>query len=199
MGAAERVAQWADEGAGAGDFEFTGAVPRVSYEDWADVGAAEPDTRWCVDDGASIACLTSRELWDAVTAGRVSTEVRVWREGFGHWHALGEILDAEERVTVPERSEIRVRAQPLRTMPCELGPELRRGLHPLRALRAALRGAWRGWRGLGRKLRDAAPTPWMAACAGVVVGAAAALSLWCALATWHDAHPPVVSPLERSP
>jgi hypothetical protein len=193
MGAPERAQQWTDEAASMDG--FSGAVPRVSYEDWAEVGAAQPDTHWCVDDGTTIACLTSRELWDAVSTRRMPTDTRVWREGFGHWHALAEILEAEERITVPERSEIRLRARPFQTLPCELTAEPAASLQSLRTWLGRLRARLARW---GRSF-GATPTPFLAACAGVVVGAAAALSLWCAIASWQQAHPPVVSPLERSP
>ncbi len=78
--------------------------------------------RWCVDAGDTLECLTTEEVWSELGAGRISTETRIWREGFGAWLEVASVAELapappleeeSERVSIPERSESR----PLRAAP----------------------------------------------------------------------------------
>jgi hypothetical protein len=69
---------------------------------------------WCVEVDGAIECLSTRQVWKGLAQGRLTPTTPIWRDGLGHWapiEAVAELTDdeGEERVTVPERSEIRAR------------------------------------------------------------------------------------------
>lgn len=101
-----------------------GAAERISRasalaDDSFDRGSLLPDEdleldQWCVEMDGAIACLSTRQVWMALAQGRIGSETPVWRDGLGHWAPIADVVelthDTEgERVSVPERSEIRVR------------------------------------------------------------------------------------------
>jgi hypothetical protein len=180
MGAAERIT----------------AIYDSSIED---VDASDVD-RWCVDAGSSIDCMSTRQVWMALAQGKLDPSTPVWREGFGHWLSISEVVELTQdeedaRITVPEQSEIRVRKQSLELTPT---PDDEHDAQPLPLVRPArirtafarlitapsrgvaqLRSAWRRPRTRGR----------LAALLGVALGAATALSIWAGIAAWRRAHP----------
>jgi len=104
-----------------------GAAKRLSWtsrytDDSVDRGSLAADgeldlDQWCVEIDGALACLSTRQVWMALAQGRISPESPVWRDGLGHWVPIFNVLeltqgDEEERVSVPERSEIRVRRRP---------------------------------------------------------------------------------------
>ncbi|MBM4376080.1 MAG: hypothetical protein FJ095_13425 [Deltaproteobacteria bacterium] len=104
-----------------------GAAERLSRtsryaDDSLDRGSLVPDEeldldQWCVELDGALACLSTRQVWMALAQGRIAPETPVWRDGLGHWAPILDVLeltqgDEEERVSVPERSEIRVRRPP---------------------------------------------------------------------------------------
>jgi hypothetical protein len=68
-----------------------------------DDGDDHRDDPWCVDLGDSIVCMTSDEIRRAVHADELSTDVKVWRDGRGHWHAISLVDElCAEPVAEPE-------------------------------------------------------------------------------------------------
>ncbi len=105
MGAAERISRSSDH-----------ASQRRSLSSWEGEETCDYD-QWCVELDGSITCLSKRQLWTALARGRVAPETPVWRDGLGHWVAIADVAeltvdDEDLRVSVPERSEIRVRRVP---------------------------------------------------------------------------------------
>jgi len=76
---------------------------------------------WCVDDGVSIVCLSTLQVWMALAAGRLDPKTKVWRDGRGYWQPIEQIAEltyapdaqlAEELIDeVPEISEVVIRRQ----------------------------------------------------------------------------------------
>ncbi|MBM4359254.1 MAG: DUF4339 domain-containing protein [Deltaproteobacteria bacterium] len=115
-------------------------MSRTSEADWAegsragswveDGDEALPD-QWCVEVEGSLACLSTRQVWMGLAQGRLTPTTPIWRDGLGHWapiEAVPELTDeeAEERVSVPERSEIRARRRMTTPPPVSPPPELLR-------------------------------------------------------------------------
>jgi hypothetical protein len=101
-----------------------GAAERLSRvsrhaDDSFDRGSLAPEEKldfdqWCVEIDGTLACLSTRQVWMALAQGRIAPDTPVWRDGLGHWAPIVDVLeltqgDEDERVSVPERSEIRVR------------------------------------------------------------------------------------------
>lgn len=106
MGAAERILRRSDDLS-----ELRG------LDSW---DAEEPQEldQWCVELDGSLACLSKRQVWMALARGDLGPATPVWRDGLGHWAAIAdvpELTDDEDEasVSVPDRSEIRVRRLPL--------------------------------------------------------------------------------------
>ena len=191
MGAAERIELRQDS-------EVDEGLERVSAR-LHSLPAAREREKWCVDDGRAITCMTTRELSHALVEGRITPETRVWRDGFGHWHPIGDLCQLvrdDDEVNVPEQSEIRLRARFADTLPIE--PDLEQQTRPARGLRLRVRRLRTGfswprarmprWRTM---VAVVSRTSWLATVAGVTVGALAALAIWGALALWFVAHPQV--------
>jgi hypothetical protein len=77
MGAAERV-------------ETSDLDPCVEFGAWEGEEATEP---WCVDDGANIAVMRTRDIRDGLRTGGLSPEHKVWRDGRACWVAAGEVYE----------------------------------------------------------------------------------------------------------
>lgn len=94
----------------------SGAVSSLESDWEPDEGDLDVDL-WCVDVGGTLECLSTRQVWMRLAQGRLSPTTPVWRDGLGHWAPIETIADltdegADERVSVPERSEIRARRRP---------------------------------------------------------------------------------------
>lgn len=147
MGAAERLSR------------ASGPAPERRRSSSSEHDEAFELDHWCVEIHEEIVCLSTRQVWMGLAQGRLRPETPVWRDGLGHWVAISalpdfteEPLDDEEPVSVPERSEVRLRrvALPVRTTVSEELPSSRvwGGLRAWAA--SASQGARRGARAVGR-------------------------------------------------
>lgn len=50
-----------------------------------------PPPEWCVDQGDSIAAMTTFELWMALARGEVDSQTRVWGHGMDNWEFVADV------------------------------------------------------------------------------------------------------------
>lgn len=50
-----------------------------------------PPPEWCVDQGGSIAAMTTFELWMALARGEIDSQTRVWGHGMDNWEFVADV------------------------------------------------------------------------------------------------------------
>jgi len=53
--------------------------------------ALRPPPEWCVDQGETIAAMTTFELWMALARGDVDAQTRVWGHGMDNWEIVADV------------------------------------------------------------------------------------------------------------
>jgi len=75
-----------DDGAGAGE-----PLVSIGYPELFGVDDLDEDEPWCVDHDDGMDVMTTRALRAALAAGTLSWSTKVWRDGNGFWHEIGEL------------------------------------------------------------------------------------------------------------
>lgn len=105
MGAAERV-------------ETSDLDPCVEFAGWE---GEEPTEPWCVDDGANIAVMRTRDIRDGLRTGGLSPDHKVWRDGRACWVAAGDVYELV--VDQDPAAQSRIRRIERRAGVMDTGPE----------------------------------------------------------------------------
>lgn len=64
--------------------------PLISIQDWFDDEETGP---WCVDNGSGISVMRTRAIYDAVSCGELSPDMKVWRDGRACWLPIAECYE----------------------------------------------------------------------------------------------------------
>jgi hypothetical protein len=83
--------------------EVRASDPFIEIHDSAPlIEIEETEGPWCVDLGDTIECMNSVQIWTALAAGKLTPEVKVWRDGHPCWLP---IADVDELTCEPEHDD----------------------------------------------------------------------------------------------
>jgi hypothetical protein len=68
--------------------------PLESSSDW---DGEEETGPWCVDHGAAIRVMSTRDIYDAVAEGHLTPDTKVWRDGRACWLPIAECYELTVR------------------------------------------------------------------------------------------------------
>ncbi|MBW2456786.1 MAG: hypothetical protein JRI68_19875 [Deltaproteobacteria bacterium] len=63
----------------------------IGYPELFGVDEVDEDEPWCVDHGNGMDVMSTARVRAALAAGELSFETKVWRDGNGFWHEIGEL------------------------------------------------------------------------------------------------------------
>jgi hypothetical protein len=63
----------------------------IGYPELFGVDEVDPDEPWCVDHGDGMAVMSTAQIRAALATGEMCCSTKVWRDGNGFWHEIGEL------------------------------------------------------------------------------------------------------------
>ncbi len=83
--------------------EVRASDPLIEIHDSAPIiEVEETEGPWCVDLGDAIECMNSVQIWTALAAGKLTPQIKVWRDGRPCWLPIAEV---DELTCEPEQDE----------------------------------------------------------------------------------------------